>query len=256
MERLAKLQRSFIFYPDPTPPRSASSYFPRGEDVTLTTEDGLALGAWWIPPLGAADRGMAVLYAPGNGGQREGRLHIYALLAERGFSVLAMDYRGYGGNPGSPSEEGLAADARAAADFIRRRGFGADRTIYCGESLGTSVVSRLANTDPPAGIVLRSPPTSLVDIARVHVGWLPIAGTLVDTFHVRSYLEDSDVPVSVIHGTADDIVPSEQSAQVAAGAGRLMEELVLPGAGHNDAVMFGPVVADVVARLADAVAHD
>ena len=96
----------------------------------------------------------------------------------------------------------------------------------------------------------------LVDLARVHVGWLPIAGTLVDTFHVRSYLEDSAVPVSVIHGTADDIVPSEQSAQVAASTGRLVEELVLPGAGHNDAVMFGPVVADVVARLADAVAHD
>ena len=109
MERLAKLQRSFIFYPDPTPPRSASSYFPRGEDVTLTTEDGVDLGAWWLPPLGSLDRGMAVLYAPGNGGQREGRLHLFALLAERGFSVLAMDYRGYGGNPGTPSEAGLAA---------------------------------------------------------------------------------------------------------------------------------------------------
>lgn len=249
---LGPLSRSFIFFPQDGPVAPAARVVPGGKDIVLTTEDGLRLGAWWFPPT-RDDRGQAVLFAPGNGGHREGRATLFAALAERGFTVLAMDYRGYGGNPGSPSEAGLAADACAAARHLRAAGFPPERTIYLGESMGTAVVSRLATTDPPAAIALRSPFTSLADVAKGLYGWLPVDAIIEDRFEAISHLRGLHVPVTVIRGTADSIVPNALSAQVAAAVPILHEDLVLPGVEHNDLLLVGPVVADAVARLADAV---
>ncbi len=242
-----------IYFPDPTPAPPAGRWFPGGRDIEFATEDGVHLRAWLIPPSGV-DRRIALLCAPGNGGNRAGRVPLFAAFAEQGFTVLALDYRGYGGNPGRPTEDGLAADARAAAEYLRGAGFTPDRTLYVGESLGTGVVVRLATTHRPAGLALRSPYTSLADLAKIHVAFLSVGGMLVDRFALLEQLADIDVPVTVIHGTADEIVPSDLSARVARAAPHLHEELRLPGVGHNEAVMFGPVVADAVARLADAVA--
>lgn len=250
MRLITGMQRRFIYFPDTTPVSSAQRWFRGGRDVELHTEDGLSLGAWLVPPL-RADRGVAVLYAPGNGGNREGRAGLVAEMAARGFTVLSIDYRGYGGNPGDPSEDGLAADARAAASLLRAEGFNQRRTMYLGESLGSAVVARLASTHKPAGVVLRSPFTSLVDVAMGFLG--PLAMLTPDRFPVLDLLKGSDIPVTVIRGDADEVVPTELSAKVAAGVGNLHEELVLPGVGHNDEVMFGPVVAEAVVRLAEAV---
>ena len=239
-----------IYFPDPFPVSSVGRWFPAGQDVELTTDDGLVLRAWLVPPTGE-DRHVAVLYAPGNGGSREGRVPLFAALAELGLTVLALDYRGYGGNPGDPSEDGLASDARAAADYLRDAGYAPERTVYLGESLGTGVVVRLATTHRPAGLALRSPYTSLVELGRVHPGFLPEHRRGIDAFQLLDHLAELDVPVTVIHGTADEIVPSTMSMRVAADARNLIEEVRLDGVGHNDAVMFGPVVAHAVVRLVD-----
>jgi pimeloyl-ACP methyl ester carboxylesterase len=164
-----------------------------------------------------------------------------------------MDYRGYGGNPGSPSEEGLARDAMAAAEALEGLGYPAERTIYFGESLGTGVVAALQSKRPPAGMVLRSPFTDFVDLGAEHYPFLPVRRILRDRFPVLAHLAGSDVPVTVIYGDRDSIVPTELSARVADEAPALAERVVIGGAGHNDPVMFGPRVADAVARLADEV---
>lgn len=216
----------------------------------MSTDDGLELTAWLIPPTGE-DRRVGVLYAPGNGGNRAGRVPAFAALAHLGLTVLALDYRGYAGNPGDPSEDGLAADARAAAAGLRDAGLVPERTVYLGESLGTGVVVRLATTDPPAGLALRSPYTSVADLSRVHPGFLPPDRRGLDDFPLLDHLAQVDVPVTVIHGTYDDIVPSAMSVRVAHSAPRLHEELRLEGVGHNDAVMFGPVIAQAVVRLVE-----
>ncbi len=249
---MSGLARSFIYFPDTSRVGSVQRWLPDGRDVTLHTEDGLDLDAWLVPPT-RRDRRVAVLFCPGNGGHRAGRLPLFVALADRGFTVLAMDYRGYGGNPGSPTEDGLARDARAGAAYLRDEGFGPERTLYLGESLGTGVVARLVTTDRPAGVTLRSPFTSLAEVATHHAGWMPVGLILPDRFPVVDHLRHSSVPVTVVYGDADDVVPSRYSARVAAQVGTLHEELVLPGVGHNDEVMFGPVIADAVARLADAV---
>ena len=242
-------QRQLIYFPDATPVGEAARALPAAEDVTFSTEDGLELGASLVPAERAADRGWAVLLLPGNGGSRLGRVGLADLLREAGFTVLLVDYRGYGGNPGEPSEDGLAKDADAAAAFLETQGFPADRTIYFGESLGTGVASALASRRPPAGMVLRSPFTELAAVGAHHYPWLPVRLLLRDRFPVVEHVRGSDVPLVVIRGSEDDVVPTALSAEVAEAAPALVEDQVIDGAGHNDPVMFGPEVVETVVRL-------
>ena len=243
------LQRQLIYFPDSTPVPPAADVIAGARDVTLHTSDGLELGAWFVPADPREDTGMAVLFAPGNGGNRAGRAGLAEELSDRGLAVLLMDYRGYGGNPGSPSEDGLAADADAAVAALQEVGYPPHRTIYFGESLGSGVVAALQARHPPAGIVLRSPFTDLADVGAHHYPWLPVRALIRDRFPVVDHLAASDVPVTVIYGLSDSVVPSELSARVADQAPSLAERVVLDEADHNDPVMFGSRVADAVERL-------
>lgn len=160
------LQRRLIYFPDTAVPATAS-VLPGAQEITLRTEDGLVLGAWHLAPTGA-DRGIAVLVTPGNAGSRALRAPLGRRLAAEGFAVLLLDYRGYGGNPGSPSESGLITDARAARAYLLGRGIPVERLIYFGESLGAAVATRLATEQPPGGLVLRSPFTCLAAVGSQH----------------------------------------------------------------------------------------
>jgi pimeloyl-ACP methyl ester carboxylesterase len=255
MGMLWAFQRQLIYYPDASAVPPASDVIAGARDVTLRTSDGLELGAWFLPAP-ARHRppdDMAVLFAPGNGGNRRGRADFAVALRQRGFAVLLMDYRGYGGNPGSPSESGVAADALAAVAALEELGYPPERTIYFGESLGTGVVATLQRERPPAGIVLRSPFTELADVGSHHYPWLPVRLLLRDAFPVLELVRSSEVPTTVVYGDRDSVVPTELSARVASGTASLFEEVVLKGADHNDGVMFGAQVADAVERLASAV---
>lgn len=251
------LQRSLIYAPDASPVPPAADALPEARDVTLRTADGLELGAWFLPGDDEGPgAGHAVLVLPGNAGNRLGRAGLAEDLAARGFAVLLPDYRGYGGNPGDPSEEGLAADADAAVAALAREGFGPDRTIYLGESLGTGVATGLATRSAPAGMVLRSPFPSLADLGAHHYPWLPVRTFLRDRFPVTDHLrpggDAAGVPVTVVRGAADEVVPTGMSHEVAEAArasGSLVDEVVLDGVGHNDPVMFGPRIAEAVADL-------
>jgi fermentation-respiration switch protein FrsA (DUF1100 family) len=248
------LQRQLIYFPDPTPVPSAGEVIAGARDVTLGTADGLQLGAWFVPATGQVDTGMAVLVAPGNGGNRAGRAGFAEELSRRGLAVLLMDYRGYGGNPGSPSQDGLAADADAAVGALTELGYPPQRTVYFGESLGSGVVAGLQVRHPPAGIVLRSPFTELADVGAYHYPWLPVGALLRDRFPVMEHLATNLVPITVIYGDRDAVIPPLLSARVADQAPSLAERVVIEGADHNDPIMFGPRVADAVARLAQGVA--
>lgn len=248
------IQRQLIYLPDTTRVPPAGEVIDGARDVTVHTEDGLDLGAWFVPAGGPAPEApMAVLVAPGNGGNRAGRAGLAMELSARGLAVLLMDYRGYGGNPGKPSEEGLAADAIAASRALEMLGYPPERTIYFGESLGAGVVAALQAQRPPAGIVLRSPFTELADVGAHHYPFLPVRLLLRDRFRVVEHLSSSTVPVTVIYAEHDSVVPSALSARVADAAAVLVERLVIRSADHNDPVMFGPRVAEAVARLAQEV---
>jgi len=239
-------QRSLIYFPDRAAPAWPTGY--SGEDISLTTDDGLTLSAWLVKPAGE-DRHIGVLFLHGNGGNRAGRVNAAAEMSKLGYTVLLLDYRGYGGNPGSPTEAGLASDARAGAAYLHEHGFPPDHTIYFGESLGTGVAIGLATTDEPAGIVLRSPFTSLADMARAQYAWLP-SWLVRDKYDTLGRIPTVTAPVSVLYGTADSDVPPAQSEQVAAAAAHLFTRGVIEGAKHNDGVWQGEYVARQVDALA------
>ncbi|ACZ30335.1 conserved hypothetical protein [Xylanimonas cellulosilytica DSM 15894] len=254
---LRAMQHQLVYHPTRSPLPAAEQVLPGAEDLELTTDDGLRLVSWFVPPSPAASaRDEAVLLAHGNGGNLAGRARLAAELADRGFAVLLVGYRGYAGNPGTPAQDGLVLDALAGQRALESRGFPAARTIYLGESIGTGVVVGLAAQVPPAGLVLRSPFTSLADVAGSVV---PLPGPVLrfildrNEYPLAEQVAASDVPVTVLSGTADEVVPHAQSQAVAQAATHLVEHVVLDGARHNDGVWLGPVVADAVERLADAV---
>jgi fermentation-respiration switch protein FrsA (DUF1100 family) len=211
--------------------------------VVLETEDGIRLGAWYFP----AGR-SAVLVCNGNGGDRSMRAPLAAALNRLGHSVLLFDYRGYGGNPGSPTEDGLAADARAAQAWLAAQP-DVGRIAYFGESLGAAVAIGLAMQRPPAALVLRSPFTSLPDVAAVHYPWLPARRLLLDRYPSIDRIASLSAPLLVIAGDRDDIVPDSLSRRLYDAACEPKRYVVIRGAGHNDPdLLDGPQMLDEVDR--------
>lgn len=244
-------QRALVYLPDRADPGPAQRHLERGSDVELTTADGLTLTAWRVDPDPATSRDLAVLYLPGNGGSRLGRVSVAQALADEGFTVLLADYRGYGGNPGRPSEDGLVQDAVAAQAYLADAGFPPERTLYVGESLGTGVAAHLAERVTPAAVLLRSAYTSLGAVASHTFGGAPVGWAVRDRFDTLARMPAIACPVTVLAGADDSTVPSSQSRQVARAAPELFRWVELPDTGHNDAVWFGAYLAGQVADLAE-----
>jgi uncharacterized protein len=249
------MQRRLIYFPDRSAPPPAGQVIPGAHDVALHTTDGLALTAWLARPR-STDRRLGILVAPGNAGNRLARAQLVAALADLGLTVLLLEYRGYGGNPGRPTETGLARDVRAARAYLMEQaGIPVQRLIYFGESLGAAVVTALAAEHPPAGLVLRSPFTDLVAVGREHYPFLPVRLLLRDRFPVADLMERVRAPTVVVYGTADSIVPPEQSVAVAEAAAGPVRLIAVNGADHNDpSLLAGRQLLDAVRGLADGIA--
>lgn len=238
-------QRKLIYLPSGGPVPPAAEVLPGGRDVTLVTGDGLRLAAWYFPVEAAR---ATVLVAPGNAGNRSLRVPLADALRARGLSVLLLDYRGYGGNPGAPTESGLALDVRAAREFLVREREAP--LVYFGESLGAAVVAELATEHPPAALVLRSPFVDLASVGQRHYPFLPVRWLLLDKFPTAEHVSRISAPVTVVYGASDSIVPPEQSRAVAAAAGGRAVEV--PGADHNDLTLLdGPELIDAITELTD-----
>jgi fermentation-respiration switch protein FrsA (DUF1100 family) len=225
-------QRRLIYLPSGRVP-PAASVLPGAEEVTFETADGLRLRGWFVP--GGRRPGPAVLVCNGNGGNRAMRAPLAAALSRMGLGVLLFDYRGYGGNPGRPSEEGLAADARAALGYLAGRPeVDPARVVVFGESLGAAVALRLATERPPAALVLRSPFASLAEVGRVHYPVLPVSWLLRDRFDAATLAGRLDAPLLVVAGGRDRIVPVGHSRRLFAAAPQPKRLVVLAHADHND----------------------
>jgi fermentation-respiration switch protein FrsA (DUF1100 family) len=239
-------QRRLIYLPATDAVPSAATMLAGARDVQLTTSDGLQLGAWYVPARGPAAT-STVLVANGNAGDRNLRAPLARALASQGFGVLLFDYRGYGGNPGKPSEEGLARDVRAARQFLVAEGVPRDRLQYYGESLGAAVVVELATEHPPAGLLLRSPFADLASVGQIHYPFLPVRALLKDRFPVAEYVARITVPITVVYGTADSIVPPGESQRAVAAAAGPTRLVAVEGADHNDpALLDGDVLVQAI----------
>jgi fermentation-respiration switch protein FrsA (DUF1100 family) len=223
-------QRNLQYFPDRGPvPRPPGDAFRELEDVRIPTSDGAEIAAWYWPGI----RPLTLLFFHGNAGHRGHRLGWVQTFHDLGWGVLLIDYRGYAESTGSPTEEGLAADARAARAWLTDRGV--ERVAYVGESIGCSVAVELALSDPPVALVLQSGTVSVRAVAQHHYPYLPVGLLMRDRYESASKLERIAVPLLAIHGEKDRIIPIEFGrALFDAAASEEKEWWALAGAGHND----------------------
>jgi fermentation-respiration switch protein FrsA (DUF1100 family) len=240
------LLNSLLFFPSraiTTTPATVGLAF---DDVRFETDDGECLHGWWVPAR--APVSGHVLLCHGNAGNVGDRVAHIALLAAAGFDVLAFDYRGYGQSSGRASEHGTYRDARAARrTLLRRPGVDGARVLYLGESLGGAVAVALAREFAPAGLILQSTFTSIRDMARLHYPFIPRA-LVPDAYPSLRLISELSVPLLVLHGNGDRIVPplhGEALFDAAPGPKRIE---LFEGAGHND------LIARAGERWADAIA--
>jgi fermentation-respiration switch protein FrsA (DUF1100 family) len=228
------LQRRLMYFPTDGVPTPGEIGLTGVEPVIFETTDGLGLSGWFVAASGPSPR-VTVLVFNGNAGNRAHRGPLAAALHRHGLQVLLVDYRGYGGNPGTPTEHGLAADSRAARAYLAGHpDVDASRIVYFGESLGTAVAVDLAVEHPPAALILRSPFTSMADVGQHHYPFLPVRLLLRDRFAAIDHIQRIRAPLLVIAGGHDRIVPIDNSRRVYDAAVAPKSLLVFPDADHND----------------------
>lgn len=190
------------------------------ETVTVPTPDGERLRALWLPPAPGA--GVVVTFH-GNASLPEWHAERFAAgpWRARGWGVMAPAYRGYPGSTGSPSEAGLIADGLASLAEARRRAPGAPVLLH-GHSLGAAVavaVAARAGASGVLGLYLEAPFDSMTAMARHHFRLLP-AGLLADSWHSDRIIGSVSVPILIVHGDADPVIPAKYGARLARAAAR------------------------------------
>lgn len=225
-------QDNLVFQPDHAVIPIAEA-FPGGSEVQVVTDDGLELRSWYITTHHNVGRSPAVLLLHGNATNRSHAAPLALQLSSEGFHVLVLEYRGFGGNPGTPSEAGLTEDARAGLRWLRsREEVDPDRIAYLGESLGTAVAVALAVEQPPAALVLRSPFTSIPDVAWNRFPICPYSLLVRNRFDTAARIGEVNAPLLVLAASQDDLVPPSQSQLVYEHAGRPERYVEIEGIDH------------------------
>jgi fermentation-respiration switch protein FrsA (DUF1100 family) len=245
-------QRRLVYLPLDRVVPPVSHALPGAEAVRFATADGLELNGWLLQPDGGREWGVVLVFN-GNAGHRAYRAPLAEALGSAGLAVLLIDYRGYGDNSGSPSEQGLRRDADAAADFLVARGYPSERTAYFGESLGSAVAVDLSTRRRPGAVVLRSPFASLADVGRIHYPFLPVRLLLRDRFDSIDRVAAIGAPLLVIAGDRDSIVPLRTSRALFDAAPEPKRWLAIADADHNDLELLAGrrMIGEVVAFLRD-----
>lgn len=250
-------QRDLMYPRDPAKADIASAGLVAAQETTVATADGERLVAWVVPPR--ADKPV-LLYFHGNAGNlaRTGRAGRFRALTEDGTGLFAVSYRGYGGSTGSPSEDGLLQDARAAYGAAADR-FGAGRLIGYGESLGTGVVLKLAAEVPLQAVVLEAPYLSTAAVAQGVYPYVPIWLLMKDQFRSDEVIGRVRTPLLFLHGERDPVIPFAQGRALYERANAPKRFLRFPEGRHEDLPRYGSLpevrrfLADVATdRLAKA----
>ncbi|MDE2666253.1 MAG: alpha/beta hydrolase [Acidobacteriota bacterium] len=222
-------QRKLQYFPnaDPVPLPQGQAF--RGlQEIELETEDGIRLLSWYWP----GDRPLTLVYFSGNGGNRADRLEWARDFHRLGYGLFLLEYRGYGGNPGTPTERNLYRDAQAALDWLARDP--GRKLAYLGESLGSGVAVEMATRAPPAGLIIQSGFSSAADVGQHRYPLLPVGLLMKDPFDSLPKIKGLSCPLLAIHGDRDRTVPLPLGWALFEAAPEPKEWLMVPGAAHND----------------------
>lgn len=222
-------QRKLQYFPDADPvPLPQGQAFRGLQAVELLTEDGIRLLSWYWP----GDRPLTLVYFSGNGGNRLDRLEWARDFHRLGYGLFLLEYRGYGGNPGTPTETGLYRDAQAAVDWLAREP--GRKLAYLGESLGSGVAVEMAIRAAPAGLIIQSGFSSAADVGQHRYPLLPVGLLMKDSFDSLPKIGGLSCPLLAIHGDRDRTVPLSLGRALFEAAPEPKEWLPVRGAAHND----------------------
>ena len=218
------VQRKLQYFPDkgpvPLPDR------PGLVEVKLRTSDGVDLDAWhW-----KGRKPLTLLVFHGNAGHRGHRMDFIEGFHRSGWGVFLLDYRGYGGSGGSPTEEGFYKDADAALAYVEKQG---GKVVYLGRSIGSAVAMDLASRTRPAGLIVDSGALSMADVARTAYRFLPIGLLMKDRFDCAEKIKRIECPLLALHGGLDRIIPIGLGVQLHAAFPGKKKWVELTGDGHN-----------------------
>ena len=242
------MQRQMIYQPDRRDFTLAIPPEPGYQVIETETADGLTLRHLWAPPE-RADAPVFLVFH-GNAGNVSHRPGKFTFLDDSGAGILLTEYRGYGGNPGSPDEKGLYADARSVLGWLADAEVPPSRIVLYGESLGSGVATKMAaeltaQGTPPRALVLEAPYTSVPAVAQRRFWWLPATLLTLDRFDSLSRIADIDTEILILHGTGDRVVPYDMGAALAEAAGPRARFLSMEGAGHIDLLDIDEIKASL-----------
>lgn len=246
-------QRNLQYVPDRRPAGSPHDHGLKQMDaVAVTTADGLDLQAWYQPPR--EKNGKVVIYFHGNAGHHAHRANKIIHFIEAGYGVYLCGYRGYGGNPGRPSEQGLYADARAGIKWLQAAGITLDQMVFYGESIGTGVAIQMAHEQAPPVVILEAPFSSAVDVARKHYAWLPVDRLMRDRFANIEKIKDIKSDLLIVHGDQDEVTPIILAQNLFDAANHPKEFITINSGRHSDLYEHraGHVIVEWLAKRQDA----
>lgn len=205
-----------IYFPGPAPTSEPKDFGVEGRTVLLKSSDNLRLWSWLVPA--EHPRGIAIVLH-GNAGSRAERIDYAKAFREMGLSTLIVDYRGYGGSDGSPTEEGTYLDAEAAYEYATRAlSFQPGQILVFGESLGGAVAVELALRHTVGGVILQDTFTSIADMGARIYPWLPIRLLARGRYETLSKIASVPVPLLILHSKTDEVVPFEHGERLFAAA--------------------------------------
>lgn len=226
-------QRSLQYFPDKTRPQSPDKYaLPGMQELHIAGEDGLQLLSWFMPPKNPD--GKIIVFYHGNAGHIGHRAIKSRYYIERGYGVFFLEYRGYGGNKGSPSEQGFYADARSALKWLDGKGYKTSQIIIYGESIGTGVAVQIASEIQPEYLILEAPFSSAVDVARRNYFFLPVDILMKDRFDNIDKISNVKSSLLIVHGDEDRVIPIEFAKNLFERANHPKEFVTINGGAHND----------------------
>lgn len=230
-------QRHMLYHPNDGGALAAAGGVPIIDStrVTLKTRDGEKIAGWYVPPR---DSKPVFLFLHGNGGHLERKKWRWKRIMKKGFGLFAISYRGFPGSTGSPSETGLIKDATAAYDWLRQKHSPKDIVIH-GQSLGSGVAVMLAAQVNAKALILETPFTAIVDIAAEHYPWIPVHYLVKDQFLSREKVADINMPLLIVHGTKDSVVPFAHGKRLFQRASEPKTFVAIEGGDHNTLVRDG-----------------
>lgn len=195
--------------------------------VSVRTGDGLDLLGWHKAPRTVGNPTLLLFH--GNGETVAWNGHIARALIDAGYGVFMAEYRGYGGNPGKPSEAGLYEDGRAALDFLEASGA---RVVLHGYSLGSGIAVQLATERRVEAVILAAPYTSIADIGGRLLPFLPVRSMIRHPFDSFSKIGQVKTPLLIYHGTLDRVIPADHSRRLIEAANTPKRFVAIEGADH------------------------